>query len=132
MNPADHFTVVGLTRGEVAAGAMRRITNFTVEELKRRAELQREGANVVERQCEIYFVPRDDEEQSEMLYEMLGVSPKDYFEILFVNDDMMDLAGEFDMPFQHVLGAYGGAELIQRFGGFGTVLRNKAVSRNRL
>jgi len=81
MNPADHFTVVGLTRGEVVVGAMHRITNFTIEGLKRRAELQRERASVVERQCERYLVRRDDEEQSEMLHEMLGVSPKDYFEI---------------------------------------------------
>lgn len=130
MNPADHFTAVGLTREDVAGGAMLRITRFPVEELKRRGVLQRERANVVQHQCEIYFVPKDDQQQTAMLYEMLGFDREDYFEILFVNDDMMAVAGEFGLQFPHQLGTFTGADLLRKFGGFGTVLRHEAITRN--
>jgi hypothetical protein len=92
--------------------------------------LRQEQANVVQHQCEIYFVPKDDEQQSAMLYEMLSLGPEDYFEILFVNDDMMAVGSEFGLQFPHQLGTFTGADLLKKFGGFGTVLRHEAITRN--
>jgi hypothetical protein len=130
MNPADHFTAVGLTRGDIASGVMQRITQFPVEELRQRGELQRQRANVVQHQCEIYFVPKEDPQQWQMLCQMVGVAPDDYFEILLVNDDMMAIGGEFGLDFPKQLGTYDGADLLRKFGGFGTVLRYPAITRN--
>jgi hypothetical protein len=110
---------------------MQRITQFPANELAQRNTLQRQRVNVVQHQCEIYFVPKDDDQQWQMLCQMVGVASDDYFEILLVNDDMMAVGGEFGLDFPNQLGTYGGAELLQRFGGFGVVLRHQAITRNR-
>jgi hypothetical protein len=131
MNSADNFKAVGLTRGDLSGGMKRRITEFAVDELSQRKELQRLQANVVQHQCEIYFVPKDDEQHWQMLCELVGVAPDTYSEILLVNGDMMAVGGEFGLTFPNQLGTYAGADLLRKFGGFGTNLHHPAITRNR-